>query len=289
MQGRQEIQPKLFYQVNLESLVPQNNYYRKLSDCLDLTFLYKETNHYYGSEGQESIDPVVFFKMLLVGYLNNINSNRKLVEYCANSLDVRLFIKYDLDEPLPWHSTISRTRQLYGEKVFLLLFQKVLTMCVRKGMVKGKRQAVDSAFIKANASMGSLVEKEVVEDASAYVDQLNEGSEYKVTSTRKKLVDRHHNWKQEAYKDMPGHQVSEKVDEFGNMIRPRFLSNQPYALQPHRSRCQNIRQTGKSTSAQLQRTARCRRCTPCHYRGLCQQCGQQGQPEPFRNPGPDHR
>jgi len=295
MQGRQEIQPKLFYQVNLESLVPQNNYYRKLSDCLDLTFLYKETNHYYGSEGQESIDPVVFFKMLLVGYLNNINSDRKLVEYCANSLDARLFIKYDLDEPLPWHSTISRTRQLYGEKVFLLLFQKVLTMCVRKGMVKGKRQAVDSAFIKANASMDSLVEKEVVEDASAYVDQLNEGSEYKVTSTRKKLVDSHHNWKQEAYKDMPGHQVSEKVDEFGNMIRPRFLSNHTHysptdpdariSVKPGKARQLNYSGQLAVDDAHhsLSRDYR------DHYRGLCQQCGQQGQPEPFRNPGPDHR
>lgn len=62
-------------------------------------------------------------------------------------------------------------------------------------MVRGKRQAVDSAFIKANASMDSLVEKEVVEDASAYINELEEGSEYKVTSTRKKLVEQHHEWK----------------------------------------------------------------------------------------------
>ena len=199
MQGRQEIQPKLFYQVSIERLVPTHNFYRKLASCLDLRFIYKATQQYYGSEGQESIDPVVFFKMLLVGYLNNINSDRKLVEFCSNSLDVRLFLKYDLDEPLPWHSTISRTRQLYGEEIFLKLFRQVLSMCVQKGMVRGKRQAVDSAFIKANASMDSLVEKEVVEDASAYVDELNENSEYQVTSTRKKLVERHHNWKKDAY------------------------------------------------------------------------------------------
>uniref|UniRef100_UPI00404AD9CD IS1182 family transposase n=1 Tax=Fulvivirga sp. TaxID=1931237 RepID=UPI00404AD9CD len=225
MQGRQEIQPKLFYQISLEGLVPTNNFYRKLSENLDLRFLYKATSEYYGSEGQESIDPVVFFKMLLVGYFNNINSDRKLVDFCSNSLDVRLFLKYDLDEILPWHSTISRTRQLYGEDVFLRLFQEVLRLCVAKGMVRGKRQAVDSAFIKANASMDSLVEKEVIEDASAYVDELNEGSEYRVTSTRKKLVERHHGWKKEAFKNMPGHQVNERVDEFGNMIRPKFLSN----------------------------------------------------------------
>ncbi|MBC7749362.1 MAG: transposase [Methylotenera sp.] len=57
--------------------------------------------------------------MLLVGYLNNINSDRKLVEFCSNCMDVRLFLKYDLDDKLPWHSTISRTRQLNGKEVFL--------------------------------------------------------------------------------------------------------------------------------------------------------------------------
>jgi hypothetical protein len=69
---------------------------------------------------------------------------------------------------------------LYGEEVFLNLFKEVLKMCVSKGMVRGKRQAVDSVFIKANASMDSLVEKEVLEDASAFVNELEENSEYKV-------------------------------------------------------------------------------------------------------------
>ncbi len=130
MQGRKFLSPKMFYQVNLDSLVKPDNFYRKLNELLDLQFIYAETSPYYGTEGQDSIDPVVFFKILLVGYLNNINSDRKLIEYCSNCLDVRLFLQYDLDESLPWHSTISRTRQLYGETVFLSLFQKVLSMCV---------------------------------------------------------------------------------------------------------------------------------------------------------------
>jgi transposase len=225
MQGRQEISPKLYYQVTLYDLVPEDNFYRKLGESLDLRYLYKATAKYYGYEGQESIDPIVFFKILLVGYLNNINSDRKLIEYCSNCLDVRLFLKYDLDEALPWHSTISRTRQLYGEEVFLSLFQQILALCVQKGMVRGKRQAVDAAFIKANASMDSLVEKEVVADASAYVSELEEGSEYKVTSTRKKLVEQQHDWQKEEYKDMPAATKSDKIDENGNLIRPKFLSN----------------------------------------------------------------
>ena len=173
MQGKKDLVQKLLYQVHLNDLVPKNNFYRLLAGELDLNFLYKATKHYYGDEGQESIDPVVFFKICLVGYLNNITSDRKLIEYCGDSLGIRLFIKYDIDEQLPWHSTISRTRQLYlycvrstryGEEVFLSLFRKVLTMCVEKGMVRGKRQAIDSAHIKANASLDGLLEKEVMED-----------------------------------------------------------------------------------------------------------------------------
>lgn len=226
MQGRKDIQPKMLYQVSIYDLVPEDNFYRQLEKVLDLHFLYSATKDYYGREGQVSIDPVVFFKILLVGYLNNINSDRKLIEYCSDSLAIRLFLKYDIDEALPWHSTISRTRQLYGEEVFLGLFQQVLKQCMEKGMIRGKRQAIDSAYIKANASMDSLVEKEVIEDSRAYVEELNEGSEYKVTSTRKKLVERHHAWKEKAYKGMPGHVDNpKKVDENGNTIRPKYLSN----------------------------------------------------------------
>ena len=226
MQGRKDIQPKMMYQVNLNDLVGADNFYRKLSQTLDLTFLYKATAPYYGSEGQESIDPVVFFKICLVGYLNNINSDRRLIAYCSNCLDVRWYLKYDIDEELPWHSTISRTRQLYGEDVFLSLFQKVLSMCIEKGMVRGKRQAIDSAYIKANASMDSLLEKEIIEDVSDYANELNEGSEYKVQASIKKAVDRHHAWKKEEYKHMPGHVDNPKqIDENGILIRPKFLSN----------------------------------------------------------------
>lgn len=227
MQGKKKFEPKILYQTHLEDLVAQDSFYRQLEKSLDLRFLYKATLKYYGKEGQESIDPVVFYKMLLVGYLNNIHSDRKLVAFCSDSLSIRWYLGYDIDEKLPWHSTISRTRQLYGEEVFLDLFKKVLGLCVQKGMVSGKRQAVDSAFIKANASMDSLVEKEVLEDASAFVDELEENSEYKVTSNRKKLVERHHAWKKKAYKGMPAGRRNEdkRTDDMGSEIRPKYLSN----------------------------------------------------------------
>jgi transposase len=88
MQGRKEFTSKLFYQTSLEELVPKDNIYRKIASVLDLHFLYRKTARFYGREGQESIDPVVFFKILLVGYLNNINSDRALLQHCADSLGI---------------------------------------------------------------------------------------------------------------------------------------------------------------------------------------------------------
>jgi transposase/uncharacterized protein (UPF0179 family) len=156
MQGRKNFTQKLFYQIQLSDLVPQNNFYRRLDKILNLGFLYKTTAKYYGTEGQESIDPVVFFKICLVGYLNNIISDRRLIEFCSDSLSIRFFIGYDMDETLPWHSTISRTRQLYEEDVFNGVFHTILAQCIDAKLVAGHTQAIDSAFIKANASMDSL-------------------------------------------------------------------------------------------------------------------------------------
>jgi len=137
-------------------MIDANNFYRRLKDALDLRFLYKHTEQYYGKCGQKSIDPVVFFKICLVGYLENIISDRKLVEHCSLRLDILFFLDHDIDEELPWHSTISRTRQLFPEHVFESVFNKIFSMCVDKGMVAGHTQTVDSAMIKANASMDSL-------------------------------------------------------------------------------------------------------------------------------------
>jgi len=156
MQGKKKFTPKLFHQIQLQDLVPEDNFYRRLDSILDLQFLYKKTKKYYGSEGQKSIDPQVFIKICLVGYLNNIISDRQLINHCKDSLSIRLFLRYDIDEQLPWHSTISRTRQLYDQELFLEIFQRVLDQCIDSGLVSGHTQALDSAFVKANASMDSL-------------------------------------------------------------------------------------------------------------------------------------
>ena len=174
MQGRKHYQEKLFTQFQLSDKVPEQNFYRRLKELLDLRWLYKKTRKYYGSEGQKSIDPVVFFKLILIGYLENLGSDRRIITTVSLRLDMLYFLGYDLDEELPWHSTLSRTRQLYSEEVFKLLFRKVLSQCIDKGMVSGRRQAVDSVPVKANASMNSLVRKQVLKDGEDYAASLSD-------------------------------------------------------------------------------------------------------------------
>jgi IS5 family transposase len=141
-------------------------------------------------------------------------------------LDILFFIGYNIDEPLPWHSTLSRTRQLYSEDVFKDLFKSVLKMCICRGMVSGRRQAVDSALIKANASMDSIAEKEVMMDADVFVDELksNDDESQKVNAYKKKKVEEHHRWKQKAYQGQPASRVNQNPDTPEDK-RPKFLSN----------------------------------------------------------------
>lgn len=177
MQGNKIYEEKLFLSFRLSERVPENNFYRRLREVLDLSFLRKLTQSYYGTEGQKSIDPEVFFKLMLIGYLENINSDRKIVEQASMRMDMLFFLGYDIDEAIPWHSTLSRTRQLFGEEVFLEIFRTILHLCIEAGMVDGRRQAVDSAFIKANAGMNSLVEKQLQDETRVYYKQLADNEE----------------------------------------------------------------------------------------------------------------
>jgi transposase len=238
MQGRKHIAPKMLYTITLEQLVPMENFYRRLKKEIELNWLYQATEKYYGQEGQESIDPVVFFKICLIGYINNINSDRKLIDYCSDSLGIRLFLGYDIDEVLPWHSTISRTRQLYGEEVFKQLFEQVFEKCISSGMIAGHTQALDGAFLKANASKDSLEIKQVSTSVEEYLlenikantsprrpaklnraaedDQHMDGNDEEQTRQLKELDTRYQRQSKE-YEEMPG-----------SDSRGKFLSNKTH-------------------------------------------------------------
>lgn len=177
MQGKKEYQEKLFSHFQLSDHIPKHNFYRQLKEVLHLDFLYGLTKDYYGPSGQKSLDPVVFFKLCLVGYLENIISDRKLILHSSMRMDILFFLDYDIDEELPWHSTISRTRQLFPESVFESAFTQVFSMCVAKGMVSGHTQTIDSAPVKANASMDSLELKVPEEDLEAHLQSIRQMSE----------------------------------------------------------------------------------------------------------------
>ena len=231
MQGKKQFSEKMFTSFQLSERVPADNFYRRLKSVLNLQWLYKAIKKYYGTEGQQSIDPVVFFKLMLIGYLENLGSDRRIINAVSLRLDMLLFIGYDIDKPLPWHSTLSRTRQLYGEELFKQIFKEVLKQCIDKGMVAGRRQVMDSVAVKANASIDSLIEKEILDDSAVYADELEEEEKtgtdnndrdpdsYRdktVSAARNKAVQLHHQWKAKVYKGMP----------HGNKQgRARFVSN----------------------------------------------------------------
>jgi len=154
MQGKKPFLDKEVTRFRLSDRVPPHNLYRWLAEVVDWTFLYDETRGLYSHTGQPSLDPVVFFKLVLVGRLENLVSDRRLVEHCRLRLDILYFLGYEVDEDLPWHSTISRTRQLFPTAVFKHLFDHVFAQCVVA------TQAIGSAFVKANASLERLCEKQ---------------------------------------------------------------------------------------------------------------------------------
>lgn len=172
MQGKKNYQEKMFLNFQLSDRVPENNFYRRLKGTLDLHYLYSQTKEYYGDCGHKSIDPVVFMKLMLVGYLENIASERRLIDHCSMRMDILFFLDHDIDEPLPWHSTISRTRKLFPETVFVKFFEQVFALCVERGMVGGKVQAIDSAPVKSNASMDSLELKRPMVSVSDYMKEV---------------------------------------------------------------------------------------------------------------------
>ena len=91
MQGKKHLSEKLFLSFQLSDRIPADNFYRRLKAQVDLRFLYKQTKKYYGTEGQQSIDPVVFIKLILIGYLENLNSDRKILEHSKMRLDIYFF------------------------------------------------------------------------------------------------------------------------------------------------------------------------------------------------------
>ncbi|GAB4026858.1 IS1182 family transposase [Spirosoma gilvum] len=147
---------------SLIKLVPARHFYQQLLKEVDFSFIRPLFEPFYSSTGRPSIDPVVFVKLLLVGHLENITSDRKLLELANLHIGIRAFLGYALEQSLPWHSTLSRTRQRIPVSVFETCFSHVVGLCIHKGLVSGHTQVIDSAYIKANASMSQLKPKPTI-------------------------------------------------------------------------------------------------------------------------------
>jgi transposase len=180
MMGRkdQSRSSKLFYFLDLEKEIPEDHILRKIDAVLDLSFLYEKVKGLYGYNGNESVDPVVIFKIWLIGYFFGIPSERKLVSEIRLNLGYRWFLGYDYDDFIPTHSVLSKARRRFGQKVFREVFEYIVLRCQEAGLVGGETVFVDSSTIPANASLDSIVPViRIVKSGDEYYQQLEEEGE----------------------------------------------------------------------------------------------------------------
>ena len=135
----------------------------------------RRCQRYYNTEesrGQPSIPPGVYFRMLLVGYFEGIDSQRGIAWRCADSLSLRQFLGIPLGETTPDPKTLSNTRRRLPEEVFDEVFQFVLGIAAEKKLLSGKTVGVDSTLLEANAAMKSIVRRDTGEDWKQFVTRL---------------------------------------------------------------------------------------------------------------------
>ena len=124
------------------------------------------------SDGRPGIDPVVYFKMLMVGFFENLPSERAIAARCEDSLAVRAFLGYGLDEATPDHSSLSVIRYRLPAEVYQAVFELILKALKECGLLKGRHVGIDSSVIEANASLKSLVVRNTEEAYWDYVKKL---------------------------------------------------------------------------------------------------------------------
>jgi transposase len=179
MGKRKPVQETLFITYDCLPRSAGHPFYEKLNGLLDEAgfdrWLEKRCVQYYAQEeprGQPSIPPGIYFRMLLVGYFEGIDSQRGIAWRCADSLSLRQFLGIPLGKKSPDHSTLSNTRKRLPQEVFEEVFQFVLRIGVTKDMVSGKTAGVDSTMLEANAAMKSILRRDTFEDWKEYVKRL---------------------------------------------------------------------------------------------------------------------
>lgn len=124
------------------------------------------------SRGRPGVDPAVYFKMLMIGFFENIASERGIAERCSDSISIRFFLGYDLTQATPDHSTLSLIRGRLSEDTYQQVFLLMLSALQQQGLVKGRNVGIDTSVIEANAALKSLVSRDTQEAYWEYVRRL---------------------------------------------------------------------------------------------------------------------
>jgi transposase len=122
--------------------------------------------------GRPPVDPAVYFKMLMIGFFENIASERGIAERCSDSISIRFFLGYDLTQATPDHSTLSLIRGRLSEDTYQRMFGLILSALQQQGLIRGKNVGIDASVIAANASLKSLVNRDTEESYWEYVRRL---------------------------------------------------------------------------------------------------------------------
>ena len=147
-------QGQFLYCFNLEEVVPEDHMVRAIAGVLDLSWVYGELAPYYSGFGRPSLDPVLMIRMLIVGYVFAIRSERALCRDVRVNLAYRWFCGLSLEDQIPDHSAFSRARneRFRDSDIFRRVFERVVCACMAAGLVGGKGYAVDASLIEADAN-----------------------------------------------------------------------------------------------------------------------------------------
>lgn len=154
MMGQQPQTESLFYYFRMEDQIPEDHLLRLLDRHVDFSFIRERLKDSYSPTGRPSIDPEVLLRLLLVGYLYGITSERRLLEEVRMHLAYRWFTRLGFEQELPDHSTFSKNRhgRFRDSGLFLEVFEEIVRCCLEAGLVEGKRLTVDGTLVAANAS-----------------------------------------------------------------------------------------------------------------------------------------
>src|SRR6516225_7788141 len=156
---------------------PGHPFYKRLNEILDNAkfdpFCESECSRFYHNKlGRPSLAPGMYFRVMMVGFFEGLDSERGIAWRLADSLTLRQFLSIGLDENTPDHATISRTRRLIDGETHQRIFNWVLERLAQSGLIKGKTIGVDSTTLEANAAMKSIVRRDTGESYNEYLERL---------------------------------------------------------------------------------------------------------------------